>query len=65
MSSDEEFLQLLIVARGSLSELETQFVIARRLGSLDSFEPIADRIDKIFGLLGGVIRSVKERYRSS
>ena len=59
--SEKEFLQFLIIARGSLSELETQVLIAGKLGYVKAVDPILQRIDKIFGLLGGLIRSIKKR----
>ena len=36
--SDKEFLQFLYIARGSLSELETQLVISSDLGYLDNIK---------------------------
>jgi four helix bundle protein len=50
-SSSREFAQFLSVARGSLSELETQMLIAVDLGYLN-------RQDRVFGLLDSVSRSV-------
>jgi four helix bundle protein len=58
--STNEFLQFLAIARGSLSELETQLVITKELGYLMQDEQITIRIDKIFGLLGGLINSIKK-----
>ncbi len=59
--SDREFLQFLIIARGSLSELDTQVLIAEKLGYVKNMEPIMQRINKVFGLLGGLIRTLKQR----
>ena len=42
--SEREFLQFLIIARGSLSELETQVLIAEKLGYMKSVEPIASHL---------------------
>jgi len=62
--SEREFLQFLIIARGSLSELETQVLIAEKLGYVKSIEPIMQRINKVFGLLGGLIRALKQRTQN-
>ena len=62
--SEREFLQFLIIARGSLSELETQVLIAEKLGYMKSVEPIMQRINKVFGLVGGLIRALKQRTQN-
>ena len=62
--SEREFLQFLIIARGSLSELETQVLIAEKLGYVTSIEPIMQRINKVYGLLGGLIRALKQRTQN-
>jgi four helix bundle protein len=54
-----EFLHFLGIARGSLSELDTQLVIARELGYCQPDELIEKLIDDVFGLLGGLINSLK------
>lgn len=57
-----EFKQFLFVARGSLSELETQLIIASRLGYLsnDTLEDIIKFTDRIGGMLTALIKSVKD-----
>ncbi|MBU4583309.1 MAG: four helix bundle protein [Proteobacteria bacterium] len=68
---DREFIQFLIIARGSLSELETQLLISKDLGYLTPHSSpltpypgvpdIQERIDKLFSLIGGLLRSLRER----
>ena len=45
------------MARGSLSELETQLVIARILGYSDEKGEIDTMLEDVFALLSGLIRS--------
>ena len=59
----KEFLQFLSISRGSLSEVETQLLIAKSLGYIKNQEHVLEQIDKVFGLLGGLINSLRERQR--
>lgn len=60
-TGDREFLKFLSVARGSLSELETQLIIAKELSYLADATEIVARVDKVFGLLGGLMKSIQSR----
>ncbi|MDO8724098.1 MAG: four helix bundle protein, partial [Syntrophales bacterium] len=53
-------LQFLSISRGSLSELETQLLLARNLGYVKNADPLLVQIDKIFGLLGGLMNSLRK-----
>ncbi|NOZ48252.1 MAG: four helix bundle protein [Chlorobi bacterium] len=53
-NSDKEFIRFLYISLGSLSEVETQLIIAKRLDYIDYFE--FDKIDEIKKLLYGLIR---------
>jgi len=55
----KEFLHFVGMARGSLSEMETQLLIARDLGYVEEPEPILELLDELFGLLGGLINSLR------
>ena len=52
----KEFLHFLAVARGSLSELDTQVRIARDLEFLQEGSGLSQQIDKVFGALGALIK---------
>jgi four helix bundle protein len=58
-NSDKEFLHFLSMARGSLSELETQLVIAKEIGYTHETAELEKQIDDVFGLLGGLINSIR------
>ncbi len=60
-NGDKEFLQFLYISRGSLSEVETQLVIAKELGYLEHVQEIMGKIEKVYALLGGLIQSLRKR----
>ena len=57
----KEFLQFLSIARGSLCELETQLILAKNLGYVSDTSNIDEQIERLFGLLGGLMNSIKEQ----
>ena len=57
----KEFIHFLGVARGSLSELETQLHISRELGYVPNAQDVDVRIEEIFRLLGGLVSSLKNK----
>ena len=59
-NGEREFVHFLGIARGSLSELDTQLIIARNLGYLADLTPYEKNMDEIFALLGGLINSLRE-----
>lgn len=58
-TSKKEFLQYLSISRGSLSELETQVIIAQDLGYTADHENVLSQISKVFALIGGLVKSLK------
>lgn len=56
--SDKELLNFLSIAVGSLAELETQAIIATRLGYL-SGNALQERIVEVRRLLMGLVRYIK------
>ena len=58
-SSRKEFVHFLVLARGSLSELETQLVIARELAYVVDSTDVEALMDRVFRLIAGLITSNK------
>ena len=58
-SSTKEFVHFLVLARGSLSELETQVVIARELAYVVDSTDVEGLMDRLFRLIAGLITSSK------
>lgn len=57
--SKREFIQFLMIARGSLSELDTQLELAQRLGFIHKEASVRKHLDDVFGLLNGLLNSLK------
>ena len=58
-SGKKEFLQFLFIALGSLSELETQVLIAQRQGYREDVGVVLAQIESVRRLLLGLIRHLK------
>jgi four helix bundle protein len=59
-SGSREFAQFLNISRGSLSELETQLLIALELGYLERNHAVFSSIDRVSRLVTGLHKSVKD-----
>jgi len=57
-SSQKEFAQFLSIARGSLSELETQLLIAADLGYLEQSHDVFPLLDRVSRLITGLHKKV-------
>jgi four helix bundle protein len=60
-NSKIQYLQFLSIARVSLSELETQILIAKDLGYLTSSVALENQADKVFALLSGLITALQKK----
>jgi len=61
--SKNEFIQFLYISLGSLSELETQVIIANRLGYLTDPNDLLESIKVIRKLINGLIYSLKKKVK--
>ena len=59
-ATKREFAQFLSIARGSLSEIDTQLEIAKRLGYVADDEAVQLKLDRVFGLIGGLLKTQRE-----
>ena len=59
--SKKEFIQFLHIALGSLSEVETQLIIANRLGYVNDTNDIDQQLGTIRKLILGLIRYLRTR----
>ena len=60
-TGEREFAHFLSIARGSLSELETQLLIASDLAYIRADDSIFELVDRVSRLLTGLHRSLKPR----
>lgn len=59
--STPEYLRFLSIARGSLSELDTQLQIAERLGYIKHNVDTTELLDRTFAKLNALIRSIQTK----
>ena len=57
--STQDYLRFLSIARGSLSELDTQIEIAHRLGFASLSDELTALVDRVFAKLNALIRSLE------
>ena len=60
-NSDKEFIQFLHIALGSLSETETQIIIADKLAFLKEEGPLLEQIQTLRKMLTGLIKYLKNK----
>ncbi len=56
--SRREFAHFLTIARGSLSELETQLIISAELGYMSAEHAVFERLDHVSRLLAGLAKKL-------
>ncbi len=62
--SRKEFIQFLMIARGSLSELDTQLRIAANLGFADHVESLLDEFEHLQAMLASLVKSQRIHLRT-
>lgn len=62
-NGQKEFLQFLSIARSSLMELETQLILSHELGFFQCRKEIMAKTNKVFALLNGLIKSIRNREK--
>ena len=62
---EKEFIQFLYIGLGSLAEIETQLILAKRLNFVSEIEVTLENIDKIKQMLNGLIRYLRKGKRNS
>jgi four helix bundle protein len=64
-SGSREFAQFLSIARGSLSELDTQLLIAADLGYTKEDDPVFALVNRVSRLLTGLHKAIRSRKPDS
>ncbi|MBL7473725.1 four helix bundle protein [Robertkochia sediminum] len=64
-NSTKEFIRFLNISNGSLNELETQLVIAKRLKLIDSDTILKDHINPIRGMLFRLKATLQQKSSNS
>jgi len=60
-SGEKEFLYFLSIARGSLCELETLLLLCKKLNYTESVSEEIDCLNKVYALLSGLMKSIKNK----
>ncbi|WP_187647944.1 four helix bundle protein [Nitrosophilus labii] len=62
-NTKKEFIQFLYIALGSASELETQIIIAKKIGYINNIENYILEITKLRKMLNSLISSLKGKTK--
>jgi len=60
-NGNKEFVHLLGIASGSLSELDTLIDLARQLGYVENTEELNAKVDDVSGLVMGLASSIRRK----
>ncbi|OIO68688.1 MAG: four helix bundle protein [Zetaproteobacteria bacterium CG1_02_53_45] len=60
-TGDKEFLQFLSIARGSLSELETQVMISKELGYIRDDKEVLELMNELYAKMTALITSIRAK----
>lgn len=58
-NSKNEFRQFLSIAQGSVAELETQILIAQKLGFVKGSDSLLNELDELSRMLIGLVKAVR------
>jgi four helix bundle protein len=58
-NGDKEFVQFLYISLGSLSEVETQLIIAKELGYLEDIDNDLIRLEQVKKMILGLVKYLK------
>ncbi|MCX7135662.1 MAG: four helix bundle protein [Proteobacteria bacterium] len=64
-SGAKDRVQFFVIARGSLSELDTLIVLAKELGFASDTAEISGIVDRVFALIGGLINAERGKSAST
>ena len=59
--SDSDFCRFLVIARGPLCELETQYLLSQEMGYIPKGFDLLQDIQQLMQMLSGLIRHLKNR----
>ena len=59
--SSKEYLQFLYISQGSLSELDTQYIIAERLKYCNTIDHVFQEIKSLKLMIGAVIKKIQSK----
>ena len=60
-SGIKDRVQFFVIARGSLTELDTYIVLAKELGYASDTSEIEGIVDRVFALIGGLIKTERKK----